>query len=146
MRGAQRPQTAPRCAPLPPSMGAVWALRAAAAPSTQLQENTMVRLYFYCLSDVFECKLFWSGLFWIVSSTQWCVCFSVWPQQCLWGHNCWRTPCRAGQRELQHRSHQHHHGPAWRRRIRGRRRDRGRHPHQQQVWLHDRALVSYYKL
>ncbi len=74
MRGAQRPQTAPRCAPLPPSMGAVWALRAAAAPSTQLQENTMVRLYFYCLSDVFECKLFWSGLFWIVSSTQWCVC------------------------------------------------------------------------
>lgn len=62
MRVAQRPQMAPRCAPLPPSTGAVWAPRAAAAPLTQLQENTMVRLNFYCLSQVFGHRLFWRVL------------------------------------------------------------------------------------
>lgn len=63
---------------------------------------------------------------------------SVWPEQCLWGHHGRGAPGRARQRQLQHGSHQHHHGPAGGRGLRGGRRGRGGCPHQQQA----RGFVS----
>lgn len=63
---------------------------------------------------------------------------SVWPEQCLRGHHGRGPPRGAGQHQLQHWSHQHHHGPAGGRGLRGGRGGRGGCPHQQQA----RGFVS----
>lgn len=63
---------------------------------------------------------------------------SVWPEQRLRGHHSRGPPCGARQHQLQHWSHQHHHGPAGGRGLRGGRGGRGRCPHQQQA----RGFVS----